>query len=73
MLYNSIKLVKETGVEASANEVGELLIKGKHSFSHYWNNQQATTETVKNGWVHTGDLAKKDEHGFFYIVGRKRI
>lgn len=72
MLYNSIKLVKETGVEASANEVGELLIKGKHSFSHYWNNQQATTETVKNGWVHTGDLAKKDEHGFFYIVGRKK-
>ncbi len=72
MLYNMIKLVKETGLEAGANEVGELLIKGKHSFSYYWNNHQATTETVKDGWVYTGDLAKKDEQGFYYIVGRKK-
>jgi fatty-acyl-CoA synthase len=72
MLYNLIKLEKENGLEAAANEVGEILIKGKHSFSYYWNNHQATTETVKDGWVHTGDLAKRDEQGFFYIVGRKK-
>ncbi|MDF2854679.1 MAG: AMP-dependent synthetase and ligase [Neobacillus sp.] len=72
MLYNLIKLEKENGLEAAANEVGEILIKGKHSFSYYWNNHQATSETVKDGWVHTGDLAKKDEQGFFYIVGRKK-
>lgn len=72
MLYNRIKLQKETGLEAGANEVGEILIKGKHSFSYYWNNHQATAETVKDGWIHTGDLAKRDEQGFYYIVGRKK-
>lgn len=72
MLFNDIKLVKEKGQEANVNEVGELLIKGKHSFSHYWNNEFATLETKKDGWVHTGDLAKKDQEGFHYIVGRKK-
>jgi fatty-acyl-CoA synthase len=72
MLFNSIKLEKEEGQEAAVNEVGELLIKGKHSFSHYWNNELATLETKKEGWIHTGDLARKDEDGFHYIVGRKK-
>lgn len=72
MLFNAIKLIKDEGHEASINEVGELLIKGKHSFSHYWNNELATLETKKEGWIHTGDLAKKDADGFHYIVGRKK-
>ena len=72
MQFNAIKLAKEDGLEAKENEVGELLIKGKHSFSHYWNNELATMETKKGGWVYTGDLAKKDEEGFYYIVGRKK-
>jgi fatty-acyl-CoA synthase len=72
MLFNAIKLEKEDGQEAKVNEVGEILIKGKHSFSHYWNNELATMETKRGGWVHTGDLAKKDEEGFHYIVGRKK-
>ncbi|MEH7112197.1 long-chain fatty acid--CoA ligase [Neobacillus niacini] len=72
MLFNAIKLAREDGQEAAINEVGELLIKGKHSFSHYWNNELATLETKKGGWVHTGDLAKKDADGFHYIVGRKK-
>jgi fatty-acyl-CoA synthase len=72
MLFNAIKLVKEDGQEASVNEVGELLIKGKHSFSYYWNNELATMETKNGGWIYTGDLAKRDEEGFHYIVGRKK-
>ncbi len=72
MLFNSIKLVKSDGSDTEPNEVGELLINGKHSFSFYWNNEQATRETVKDGWIYTGDLAKRDEEGFFYIVGRKK-
>ncbi|MCM3691515.1 acyl-CoA synthetase [Neobacillus niacini] len=72
MLFNAIKLEKEDGQEAAVNEVGELLIKGKHSFSHYWNNKLATQEIKLEGWIHTGDLAKKDEDGFHYIVGRKK-
>ena len=48
------------------------LVKGKHGFSFYWNNQAAVDETVKDGWICTGDLARKDEEGYYYIVGRKK-
>jgi fatty-acyl-CoA synthase len=72
MMFNSIKLVRPDGQEAKSYEVGELLIKGKHSFSYYWNNEQATKASLTEGWIHTGDLAKRDEEGFYYIVGRKK-
>lgn len=72
MMFNTIKLVKECGEEAGINEVGEILIKGKHSFEYYWKNEKATIDSVKDGWLHTGDLARKDEEGFYYIVGRKK-
>lgn len=72
MMFNAIKLVKENGKEAGVNEVGEVLIKGKHSFEYYWNNKQATKETLEDGWLKTGDLARMDEEGYFYIVGRKK-
>ncbi|MCM3765995.1 long-chain fatty acid--CoA ligase [Neobacillus niacini] len=72
MLFNAIRLVKSDGHPAGPNEVGELLISGKHGFSHYWNNEKATNETIQNGWISTGDLAKSDEQGFHYIVGRKK-
>ncbi|SEM21845.1 fatty-acyl-CoA synthase [Mesobacillus persicus] len=72
MLFNTVKLQTEEGQEAGINEVGEILIQGKHSFEYYWNQPQATRETIKDGWIHTGDLAKKDEGGYFYIVGRKK-
>ncbi|MGE8205174.1 acyl-CoA synthetase [Heyndrickxia sp. NPDC080065] len=72
MMFNDIKLLKPDGMEAGDNEVGELLINGKHSFKGYWNNPLATAETWINGWLHTGDLAKRDEEGYYYIVGRKK-
>ncbi|MFX0085589.1 MAG: AMP-binding protein [Candidatus Hodarchaeota archaeon] len=53
--------------------VGELLLKGPHIFSGYWNNPEATNNTIEsNGWVHTGDLVKQDVNGLYYIVGRKK-
>ncbi|MFC4799797.1 long-chain fatty acid--CoA ligase [Neobacillus sp. GCM10023253] len=72
MMFNSITLEKTNGREATANEVGELLIRGKHAFSFYWNNEQATNETMTDGWIRTGDLARRDEQGYYYIVGRKK-
>jgi fatty-acyl-CoA synthase len=72
MLFNSIKLLRKNGEETVADEVGELLIKGNHRFSHYWNNEEATNNTIRDGWLCTGDLAKKDEEGYYYIVGRKK-
>ncbi|PLR97677.1 long-chain fatty acid--CoA ligase [Bacillus sp. T33-2] len=72
MLFNSAVILKEDGSNALAGEVGELLIQGKHCFSYYWKNKQATMDALNAGWLHTGDLAKSDEEGFYYIVGRKK-
>ncbi len=72
MLFNVINIIKEDGQAAGPNEVGELVIKGKHVFLNYWNNQEATKEALSSGWLHTGDLAKKDHDGYYYIVGRKK-
>ncbi|WAA08758.1 acyl-CoA synthetase [Fervidibacillus albus] len=72
MMFNDVKIVDEQGKEILNNGVGELLIRGKHLFTKYWNKDQTTAETLKNGWLHTGDFAKRDEEGYFYIVGRKK-
>jgi fatty-acyl-CoA synthase len=72
MIFNEIKLIGFNGEEAQPGEVGELLIRGKHVFEYYWNNPEATGEALIDGWLYTGDLAKKDEDGFHYIVGRKK-
>ncbi|RLQ97533.1 long-chain fatty acid--CoA ligase [Falsibacillus albus] len=72
MVFNSIKIIDPNGKEAKSGQVGELLIRGKHVFSCYWNNEEETLRTVKGGWLHTGDLARKDEDGYIYIVGRKK-
>ncbi|MFS0674475.1 class I adenylate-forming enzyme family protein [Ornithinibacillus sp. 179-J 7C1 HS] len=72
MLFNTIKIVKDDGSLAGENEVGELILKGHHSFEYYWNKPEETKEVLKDGWVHTGDLAKQDEEGYVYIVGRKK-
>ncbi|MFD1735241.1 class I adenylate-forming enzyme family protein [Bacillus salitolerans] len=72
MMFNKVKILKTDGSSANVNEVGELLLDGNHVFDHYWNNKEATRQTIIDGWLHTGDLAKFDEEGYFYIVGRKK-
>jgi long-chain acyl-CoA synthetase len=56
----------------AAGEVGELQIKGPGVMKGYLNQPQATEETLAGGWLHTGDLARKDEDGYIYIVDRKK-
>lgn len=72
MLLNSVKVLNEEGIPCGMGEVGELYIKGPHVFSDYWENQIETTKTLVDGWLRTGDLAKYDIDGDFYIVGRKK-
>nr|WP_174616508.1 AMP-binding protein [Virgibacillus ihumii] len=72
MLFNDIKIVAGNGKEVSGNEVGELLIRGNHSFEYYWNKPEQTEQTLINGWVRTGDLARRDDEEYIYIVGRKK-
>ncbi|WP_339212574.1 long-chain fatty acid--CoA ligase [Solibacillus sp. FSL W8-0372] len=62
-----------TGEQTLAvGEVGELVIRGPQVMKGYWNRPEETNIAVRNGWLYTGDLAKMDEDGFFFIVGRKK-
>lgn len=53
-------------------EIGELLIKGPQVMKGYWQRPEATAETLTDGWLHTGDIARMDDEGYFYIVDRKK-
>jgi long-chain acyl-CoA synthetase len=58
--------------ELPAGEVGELLVRGENVMLGYYKRPEETAETLRNGWLHTGDLAKMDEDGYFYIVDRMK-
>ena len=59
--------------EVAADEVGEILFRGPHVSQGYWHNPEATAEALDDqGWFHTGDQARVDEEGFFYVAGRQK-
>ncbi len=72
MNYNDIKLVNEEMCEVGTGEVGEITILGEHVFDYYWNKQAETSIVKCDGWLLTGDLARRDEDGDYYILGRKK-
>lgn len=72
MQFNEVKIVNQAGERCKVDEVGELYISGKHLFTHYWNNDKETMLTLQDGWLKSGDLARVDQEGDYYIVGRKK-
>jgi long-chain acyl-CoA synthetase len=63
----------ETGEkDLPPGEEGELCIRGPQVMKGYWNRPEETAKTLRNGWLYTGDIAKMDEEGYFYIVDRKK-
>lgn len=68
------KVVAEDGSEIlpGSKQVGELLVKGPGVMTCYFNDEEATKETLKDGWLYTGDMAEIDKDGFIYLVDRKK-
>ena len=66
------KIVDEEGKEVAHGEVGELCVKGPGVMLEYYRNPEATAETLKDGWLFTGDMAMQDPDGFYFLVDRKK-
>jgi len=69
---NDIKLIDDYGKDVEVNEIGEIIIRGKNVMKGYFKQKELTEKVIKNNWLHTGDIARFDELGNFYIVGRKK-
>ena len=67
-----VKLVDDEGKEVAVGEKGELLYRGPNVMKGYYKKPEANEKTIKNGWLHSGDVAIKDEDGFFFIVDRTK-
>jgi len=68
----SVRLVDDEGHEVGPDEPGEILIKAPGMMRGYLNRPEATAETLADGWLHSGDLARRDEAGYLYFLGRKK-
>jgi acyl-CoA synthetase (AMP-forming)/AMP-acid ligase II len=64
--------VDEKGNPAESDQIGELIVKGDGVMKEYYRNPEKTAETIRNGWLYTGDMAKMDEEGFIFLVDRKK-
>ncbi len=73
MLFTEVRVVGDNGEDLAAGDIGEMWIRGPHVSLGYWNNSEATRAAFDDdGWLHTGDLARRDAEGFFYIAGRRK-
>jgi long-chain acyl-CoA synthetase len=68
--YYQVKVINERGEEAGVNEIGEMIVKGEAVCSGYYNNPQETAKHMRNGWLYTGDIVKRDINEFYYFVSR---
>ena len=66
------RIVDEQGQDVAKGDVGELIIRGDGVMQCYYKNPEATAETIRGGWLFTGDMAREDEDGFIFLVDRKK-
>jgi fatty-acyl-CoA synthase len=71
-LLIDVKVMNDKGEDCAVNEPGELLIRSPSLFGGYWRNPEETRKAVEGGWLHTGDVVRVDEEGFYFIIGREK-
>ncbi|MCM3743182.1 long-chain-fatty-acid--CoA ligase [Sporosarcina luteola] len=71
-MFTLVDIVNEQGESVEPGVVGELLFKGPTVMKEYYNNPEATAKTIRDGWLHTGDLAMKDQDGYIQLVDRNK-
>ena len=67
-----VRIVDEQGRDVPAGEVGEIIMKGPTIMLGYWDMAEKTADTIRDGWLRSGDLGRLDEDGFLYIMGRAK-
>jgi len=72
MVMAEVKVVDENGNECAPGVVGEIVVRGEQTLLGYFRNEDGTKKAYEGGWFHSGDMARRDEEGFFYIVDRMK-
>jgi fatty-acyl-CoA synthase len=67
-----VKILDDNDQEVATGEPGEICVRAPHVMAEYWKRPETTAETLKSGWLHTGDVARADERGYMYILDRKK-
>ena len=67
-----VKILDDNDREVATGEAGEICVRAPHVMAQYWKRPEQTAETLKNGWLHTGDIARADERGYMFILDRKK-
>jgi fatty-acyl-CoA synthase len=70
LFHIDVTIRDQEGRDCGPDKVGELVIRGPHVCAGYWNRAEETARTIREGWLHTGDLARRDAEGYYFIVGR---
>jgi fatty-acyl-CoA synthase len=72
VFHIQLRIVDQNDGDVTFGEPGEIVVRGPNVFIRYWNKPKETVEAMRNGWFHTGDMGRRDEEGFIYVIGRKQ-
>jgi fatty-acyl-CoA synthase len=72
VFHAEVNVVDRLGKTVTSGEVGEIVVRGSIMMKEYWQDPARTEETIKNGWLRTGDLARRDDEGYYYLVDRAK-